>query len=48
MLDYIDQLTLSGTGTFDGQGKAAWAKNDCHQKKECTKLAMVSVQSLNK
>ncbi|XP_022136075.1 exopolygalacturonase-like [Momordica charantia] len=40
MLEYIDQLTLSGTGVFDGQGKAGWEKNDCHLKKICTKLPM--------
>ncbi|KAE8645716.1 exopolygalacturonase-like [Cucumis sativus] len=37
---YIDQLMLSGTGVFDGQGKAGWDKNDCHKKKICTKLPM--------
>lgn len=39
---YIDQLMLSGTGVFDGQGKAGWDKNDCHKKKICTKLPMVN------
>lgn len=43
ILEYIDQLTLSGTGVFDGQGKTGWEKNDCHQKKICTKLPMVNV-----
>ncbi|KAL0539907.1 hypothetical protein IC582_024128 [Cucumis melo] len=40
ILEYIDKLTLSGTGVFDGQGKVGWEKNDCHKKKICTKLPM--------
>lgn len=41
IFEYIDQLTLSGTGVFDGQGKTGWEKNDCHKNKICTKLPMV-------
>ncbi|KAL0550815.1 hypothetical protein IC582_009879 [Cucumis melo] len=40
LLEYVDQLTVSGTGVVDGQGKTAWGKNDCHLKKICTKLPM--------
>lgn len=31
----LDQFTLSGGGTLDGQAKAAW---ECKQSKKCTKL----------
>lgn len=41
ILENTDLLTVSGTGVLDGQGKAGWEKNDCHLKKECTKLPMV-------
>lgn len=41
MFEYLDKFTLSGTGVFDGLGKAGWEKNDCHLKKICTKLPMV-------
>ncbi|XP_031742970.1 exopolygalacturonase-like [Cucumis sativus] len=40
ILENTDLLTVSGTGVLDGQGKAGWEKNDCHLKKECTKLPM--------
>ncbi|XP_022946596.1 exopolygalacturonase-like [Cucurbita moschata] len=40
VMEYVDHLTLAGTGVFDGQGKAGWEKNDCHLKKECKKLPM--------
>lgn len=47
ILEYIDKLTLSGTGVFDGQGKVGWEKNDCHKKKICTKLPMVNTMVYN-
>ncbi|KAK4799144.1 hypothetical protein SAY86_024509 [Trapa natans] len=31
--EHIDKFTLGGSGTFDGQGKAAWKLNDCIREK---------------
>ena len=41
-LNHIDQFTLDGAGTFDGQGATAWARNDCGNNPQCHKSPMVS------
>lgn len=38
----VDGFTLYGGGTFDGQGKIAWEKNDCHLNTNCAVLPVVS------
>ncbi|XP_061348316.1 polygalacturonase-like [Gastrolobium bilobum] len=39
--EYIDFLTLSGGGTFNGRGKKmAWNQNDCGKNKNCKMLPM--------
>ena len=42
-IQYVDFLTMSGSGTFDGQGEAAWKQNDCGSNKNCKMLCMVNI-----
>ncbi|KAJ7951135.1 putative Pectin lyase-like superfamily protein [Quillaja saponaria] len=35
---YVDQLTVAGDGTLDGQGAAAWPYNDCSKNPDCHSL----------
>ncbi|XP_057989082.1 exopolygalacturonase-like [Hevea brasiliensis] len=39
---YIDRLTISGGGTFDGRGEIAWKQNNCGQNPKCKSLPIVS------
>lgn len=38
---HIDGFTLSGGGTFDGQGQKAWSSNNCANDLNCGVLAAV-------
>lgn len=40
---HIDGLTVSGGGTFDGQGKNVWGKRSCSGIKYCGDLPIVSL-----
>ena len=44
---YINQFTLSGAGTFDGQGQIAWKQNDCGENTNCKTLAIVRFSFLS-
>ncbi|KAK4755723.1 hypothetical protein SAY87_009480 [Trapa incisa] len=35
---HINRLTVTGGGTFDGQGETAWHHNDCSQNPNCPSL----------
>lgn len=41
----VDNLTLTGTGTFDGQGAVSRPFNKCPQNKNCKVLPTVSSQA---
>ncbi|CAL2225311.1 unnamed protein product [Prunus armeniaca] len=38
--EHINMLSLSGGGTFDGQGALSWSKNDCNKNKNCKSNAI--------
>lgn len=40
---HIDNLTLAGGGTFDGQGSFSWPYNRCPKNKNCKILPVVSI-----
>ncbi|KAJ1428126.1 Pectin lyase fold/virulence factor [Sesbania bispinosa] len=40
MFKYVDFLTLSGGGVFDGLGETAWKQNDCGKNPNCKKIPM--------
>nr|CAD1825370.1 unnamed protein product [Ananas comosus var. bracteatus] len=37
-IGWVDRLTLTGFGTFDGQGSVSWPYNNCPTKKNCKVL----------
>ncbi|XP_052199557.1 polygalacturonase-like [Diospyros lotus] len=39
-INKVSHLTISGTGTLDGQGADAWAANDCIKNSKCRRSAM--------
>ncbi|KAK7357267.1 hypothetical protein VNO80_16552 [Phaseolus coccineus] len=39
-IGYVDHLTISGEGVFDGQGATAWKQNNCNKKFDCKLLGM--------
>lgn len=42
VFQYINGLTLSGSGTFDGRGSLAWKQNECASSGKCSSLPIVS------
>ncbi|WVZ14232.1 hypothetical protein V8G54_011798 [Vigna mungo] len=38
--DYVNALTMSGNGVFDGQGSYAWTQSDCSKTFNCKFLGM--------
>ena len=39
---YIDELTIDGGGSLDGQGSSAWPHNSCIEDQKSTRLPIVS------
>ncbi|KAE8648972.1 hypothetical protein Csa_009357 [Cucumis sativus] len=37
---YVNDLSVSGGGVFDGQGKKTWESNDCHKNPKCAPMPM--------
>ena len=42
---YVNDLSVSGGGVFDGQGKKTWESNDCHKNPKCAPMPMVKHSS---
>nr|ABY21306.1 pollen allergen Pla o 2 [Platanus orientalis] len=40
VFNHVDGLTVSGKGTFDGQGQKAWAANNCDKDENCNRPPM--------
>jgi len=41
-IGYVNALTMSGNGVFDGNGAYAWTQNDCSKNFDCKLLGMVN------
>lgn len=39
---YVDQLSVSGGGSLDGEGSVAWPRNECKKNPNCQSLPTVS------